>query len=220
MDIVSKAFNWDLMDRTFWETVADEFIPVAFRWREKQKQTVLDLGCGLGRNTFFLAELGFAVTAVDLSTSGIERLATGIADRDLGDKIQAFVCDMLALPFGPNTFDCVLAFHSIYHTDLRGLRSIISATTNILKDDGEIFCTFNSKQNPSFRERSSQRVDEYTTIKRKGPEEGIAHTFVDYEDVLDLLSDLKILKIQHIQDFFDGQTSWHYFVAAQKRAAR
>ena len=220
MDIASKAFDWDLMHHTFWETVADEFIPVALDWRGKQNQAVLDLGCGLGRNTFFMAELGFTVTAVDLSTSGIERLVTEITDRNLGDSIQASVCDMLALPFGPNTFDCVLAFHSIYHTDLRGLRSIISAVTNILKDDGEIFVTFNSKQNPSFRERSSQRVDEYTMIKREGPEEGIAHTFVDYEDILDLLSGLKILRIQHIQDFFDGQTSWHYFVKAQKRAVR
>ena len=74
MQIASKGFDWDLMDRAFWETVADEFIPVALRWREKQHQTVLDLGCGLGRNAFFLAEMGFTVTAVDLSPSGIVRL--------------------------------------------------------------------------------------------------------------------------------------------------
>jgi tellurite methyltransferase len=36
---------------------------------------VLDLGCGEGRNSFFLAGLGHAVTAVDISAAGIAKLA-------------------------------------------------------------------------------------------------------------------------------------------------
>lgn len=39
-----------------------------------QGKTVLDLGSGRGRNSFFLAERGFAVTAVDRSETAIETL--------------------------------------------------------------------------------------------------------------------------------------------------
>ncbi len=37
-------------------------------------RSVLDLGCGRGRNSFFLAERGFGVTAVDRSETAIETL--------------------------------------------------------------------------------------------------------------------------------------------------
>ena len=52
---------------------------------------VLDLGCGEGRNAFFLAGRGCRVTAVDRSAAGIEKLAdlaarTGVALRaEVGD---------------------------------------------------------------------------------------------------------------------------------------
>lgn len=38
------------------------------------KHTVLDLACGDGRNALYLAGQGFQVTAVDFSSSGLERL--------------------------------------------------------------------------------------------------------------------------------------------------
>lgn len=42
-------------------------------WLEKQasneKQKAADLGCGLGRNSFYLASHGFSVTAIDLLQS-------------------------------------------------------------------------------------------------------------------------------------------------------
>ncbi len=38
------------------------------------KHTVLDLACGDGRNTLYLAGQGFQVTAMDFSSSGLERL--------------------------------------------------------------------------------------------------------------------------------------------------
>ena len=216
MKISSKGFNWESMDQPFWHTVADEFIAVALRWKEKRKESVMDLGCGMGRNTFFLAELGFNVTAVDLSDTGIEKLELEAAKRKLTNKIQALVCDMLKLPFKPKEFDCVLAFHSVYHTDFNGLRSVIATISKILKDDGELYITFNSKQNHPFRKPSNLRIDDHSVIKTEGIEKDIPHTYVDYNDLIDLLSDFKISKLQHIQDIYDTESSWHYFVEAQK----
>ena len=54
---------------------------------------VLDLGCGEGRNAFFLAGLGHDVTAIDISTAGIAKLAglaesSGLRNSDRGWKPQ------------------------------------------------------------------------------------------------------------------------------------
>jgi tellurite methyltransferase len=53
---------------------------------------VLDLGCGEGRNAFYLAGLGHRVSAVDISAAGIAKLAT-LAD-DAGLPLTAEVADL------------------------------------------------------------------------------------------------------------------------------
>lgn len=50
---------------------------------------VLDLGCGEGRNAFFLASRGHAVTAVDISATAIQKLSTLAARAGL-----AIECDV------------------------------------------------------------------------------------------------------------------------------
>jgi len=213
---MSKGWDWSLVSDDFWNKVSYEFLPVAYRWKNLKKRTVLDIGCGRGRHSLFLAELGFDVTAVDISPEGIEQLRNEAKKRKLESKIKTLVCDMLELPFEDNTFDGVLGFHSIYHTDYAGLKTAILKITGILKESGQLYITFNSKSNPSFRASDNTVIDEYTVIRHFGLEEGIPHTFLEYDDIIELLADYRILKMQQIQDYFDKRTSIHFFVEAEK----
>jgi SAM-dependent methyltransferase len=215
--ISSRAWDWSRIADDYWSKPSDEFLPVALRWREQGCKQVLDLGCGKGRHTLFLAGLGFNVTAVDLSPEGIEQLQATAKKRDLSGNITALVCDMLSISFEDNSFDAVLGFHSLYHTDYAGLKSVITKITRVLRESGRSYITFNSRSNPSFRAADNEVVDEYTIIRHYGMEDGIPHTFLDYGDIIELLADYHILKIQQIQDYFDGQTSIHYFVEAEKK---
>jgi len=71
---------------------------------------VLDLGCGAGvPATLWLAERGFSVTGVDLSERQLD-LA-----RELVPGATFLKADMAGLDLGPETFDAVVAFHSIIH---------------------------------------------------------------------------------------------------------
>jgi SAM-dependent methyltransferase len=215
--VTSKGWNWSQVKEKYWSEVSDEFLPVALRWKEHGYSTVLDLGCGRGRHTLFLAELGFQVTAVDLSPEGIDQLSSSARKRNLENNITTLVCDMLELPFEKNTFDCVLGFHSLYHTDFAGLTTVVSTVTRVLKESGQLYITFNSKHNPSFRVDDNEVVDDYTIIRHYGLEEGIPHTFLDYEDIVELLAGYEITKIQQIRDYFDNITSIHFFVEAEKK---
>ncbi len=53
------------------------------RLAQRPRGTVLDVACGDGRNALVLAELGFEVTAVDLSDVGLARLQCFAEDRAL-----------------------------------------------------------------------------------------------------------------------------------------
>jgi 2-polyprenyl-3-methyl-5-hydroxy-6-metoxy-1,4-benzoquinol methylase len=71
---------------------------------------VLDLGCGAGVPvTRWLAGRGFAVTGVDVSAKQLELARTYVPDGTF------IIADMTEVVFGPESFDAVVAFHSIIH---------------------------------------------------------------------------------------------------------
>ena len=216
--IESRAWDWASVPDTSWNQVSDEFLPTALRWQDTGKKTVLDIGCGRGRHALYLAEMGFKVTATDLSPDGINQLNEQAKQKNLESNITTLVCDMLDLPFNKGQFDCVVAFHSVFHTDYRGLKKIINNITNFLNDSGNLYITFNSKSNRAYSDPVNERIDEYTIIKTQGFEKGVPHTHLEYKDVIDLLSDYKIFKIQHIQDSHHRGDSYHYFVEAEKNS--
>ncbi|MFZ0529926.1 MAG: class I SAM-dependent methyltransferase [Propionicimonas sp.] len=55
---------------------------------------VLDLGCGEGGDAIWLAEHGWSVTAVDISTTAIERGRRAALERGLADRIAWVASDL------------------------------------------------------------------------------------------------------------------------------
>jgi SAM-dependent methyltransferase len=212
--VKSKPWNWNLAKEEYWRTPSDELYPVAFRWQNIGYKKVLDLGCGVGRNSIFLSQMGFEVDAFDLSPTAIEEL-TSKKER-LKLKIRTKIGDMLELSYADEYFDSILAFHSIYHTDMQGLQNVIREMKRVLVDGGEIFFTLNSKRSPSFNNPTNKIIDEHTIIKTEGLEKDIPHTFVDYDDIKMMLEGFQIIKIQHIEDIFEDISSWHYFMLIKK----
>ncbi|MGW6062691.1 class I SAM-dependent methyltransferase [Streptomyces sp. NPDC055189] len=68
----------------------------------------LDLGCGAGGDTIWLARQGWQVTAVDISTTAVERVRERARDLGIADRIAAEQHD-LAVSFPAGRFDLVSA---------------------------------------------------------------------------------------------------------------
>jgi 2-polyprenyl-3-methyl-5-hydroxy-6-metoxy-1,4-benzoquinol methylase len=212
--IKSKEWNWSTYVDDYWKNIADEFLPVAAAWKAKNFAKVLDLGCGIGRHALSLAKMGFSVSAFDLSEAGLAQLDRAAQEENV--QIDTRLGDMLALPYETGAFDCVLAFHSIYHTDLAGLARVISEIDRVTRPDGEIFITLNSKDSDAWSLYSQRRIDEYTLLKTGGPEEDVPHTYLEYKDVMDLMRGFQILKLQQICDYWEDRKHAHFFVTAKR----
>jgi SAM-dependent methyltransferase len=72
---------------------------------------VLDVGCGMGRFAEVATRWGARVIGVDLSAAA-EVAAKNLSERDF----VAFQADVFALPFLPETFDCIYSMGVLHHT--------------------------------------------------------------------------------------------------------
>jgi len=97
---------------------------------------VLDLGCGAGIPvTRWLAHRGYAVTGVDVSARQLELARKYVPEATF---IKA---DMIDLAFGPETFDAVVAFHSIIHVPREEHPALLATIHRWLKPGGTFMAT-------------------------------------------------------------------------------
>ena len=73
---------------------------VVWAWQELNRQNrpirhAVDVGCGKGRNTLYLAEQGVEVTALDFAPGAIWQLKQAAQKRNLSPKIRALVYDVM-----------------------------------------------------------------------------------------------------------------------------
>jgi SAM-dependent methyltransferase len=88
---------------------------------------VLDLGCGRGATSVFLAEqLGVEVWAVDLWIDAEEN-ARRFGERGLDARVHAVQADARALPFEDSMFDAIIAIDSYeyFGTDVHALPALL-----------------------------------------------------------------------------------------------
>ncbi|MER7131380.1 class I SAM-dependent methyltransferase [Streptosporangium saharense] len=96
--------------------------------------TALDLGCGAGGDTVWLAQRGWRVTAVDISTTAVERVRRRARELGLEDRVTAERHD-LAESFPVGGFDLVSAQY--FHTPFPLARArVLRAAVHALRPGG------------------------------------------------------------------------------------
>jgi SAM-dependent methyltransferase len=119
----------------------------------KSGGTVLDLACGNGRHTHYLACLGYQVTAVDRDLSGISEIENAGTIELIGADLE----DGSPWPLGSRKFNGIIVTNYLY-------RLLFPAIIDALDDDGvliyETFSMGNKEygrpSNPNFLLKPSE----------------------------------------------------------------
>jgi SAM-dependent methyltransferase len=122
-----KPFATDPVHFVEWATVTTMLHAIDL----PQGARILDIGCGGGWTSLFLAEAGFSVTGYDLVPANI-----GLARRRAkrwGSSVQFEVADMEDLPAG-DAADAALIFEALHHSTRQ--RAVLEATARRLRPGG------------------------------------------------------------------------------------
>lgn len=107
--------------------------------------SVLDMGMGEGRNAVFLAQKGYQVTGIDISSIAVKKAF--MLAKEYGVKIKGVVASLKEYKIKPGTFDAIICF---YYVD----RSLVESIKKWLKPGGVIiYEAYTTKQ----REKESEK---------------------------------------------------------------
>ncbi len=105
--------------------------------------SILDLGCGSGRDSKFFISKGYEVTAVDGSSEFCRK-----ATEYLGQEV---ICKTFAKIDYVQEFDAVWACASLLHVPKKELVRVFENIGRALKDGGYVYCSFKYGDFDGFR---------------------------------------------------------------------
>jgi len=147
-----KAYKILAENKNTYNEVAEEFHQTRKKYSPeaeelksyvKEKEKVLDLGCGTGRlYEIFSAQGGSASGGKNIDYTGIDfsENLVRIAKGKYGDRFV--VGDILSLPFSDNYFDSVWAVAVLHHIPMKKLRKrALGEIKRVLRPGGRIIAT-------------------------------------------------------------------------------
>lgn len=117
-----------------------DFSPLTDQFRHliPDKATILDLGCGSGRDALYFMKQGYEVYAVDGSEKMIDHVRPFLGDRAILSNFESFETDI--------EFDGIWASASLLHVPEEAMTKTISKYTGMLADGGVFFMSFKNRE--------------------------------------------------------------------------
>lgn len=123
--------------------------------KDRTRVRVLDIGCGAGAGSWYLAREGFRVSAIDGSFTAIEKAATKLRRENL--KAEFVVRSVESLPWPSGTFDCVIDIGCLTCNNEKDTASILEEIYRVLKSGGRLFSM--TLKHDSRAEGKGEKID-------------------------------------------------------------
>jgi ubiquinone/menaquinone biosynthesis C-methylase UbiE len=155
-------------------------------------RNVLDLACGTGRHSIFLAKQGFEVYATDMSPAAVKIAAEKAATLNLRN-IYFQQHDMRDIPFIGGFFDAVICTWALHHGTLAQIQRTIDEVYRVLRPGG-LFVT-DMPSTTTAGSTNGIEIEKNTLIGKKS-EEDVPHHYTTREEIKSLFSEFRQLDVR------------------------
>jgi 2-polyprenyl-3-methyl-5-hydroxy-6-metoxy-1,4-benzoquinol methylase len=159
--------------------------------KERNAQNVLDLGCGTGRHTIFLAQNGFNVYGLDSSPEGIKTTRQWLSEEGLQAVLHLGNMTEV-LPYGDAFFDGLICIRVMHHADSATVRKIAQEITRVVKHGGLLFVAVANSRGMA---KTWQEVEPGSWMPMDGLEKGLIHHFFTPPELKEVFSAFDITGI-------------------------
>lgn len=170
------------------------------------KGAILDIGCGEGRNSFFLSKKGFEIEAIDSEAAGIKKLKE-YAESHKIKNIAVYAKDITKFSL-KKIYSGIVAINSLQFLKSSQTKKVVIKIKEKLSNNGIIIITVFSTNDPSFTYIKS-KAKEIETNTFQLHQNRYVHFFTKKE-LENLFSEFKIilLKEKRFKDFH-GEPHYH-----------
>ncbi len=177
-------------------------------------KSVMDLGCGTGRHSIYLAQQGFKVYATDISQTGLE-ITKSKAEKLNLSNIEFEQQDMRDISFDDNSLDGILCVWTTGHGTLEDSRKNVNEIYRVLKPNGVVVIDYVSIFDENYGK--GKEIEKDTFINNVEGEENIPHHYSTFEELKELYSSFSHAEITpidyHFLDNYGGKHTIKAFVA-------
>ncbi|MDO8056898.1 MAG: class I SAM-dependent methyltransferase [Candidatus Hermodarchaeota archaeon] len=187
------------------ESIQSEMSRIAEMFQTHDVRRVLDLGCGCGRHTLYLAQQGFEVVGLDIAPSGLRATKTKVDSEELSGYYT--LADIIRLPFADAVFDAVISVRVIHHNRLALIQQTVDEIWRVLQLEGLVWITVPVPK--GHGSKGGREIEPGTWVPHHGIEAGLPHHLFTEGELRELFQRYDIVSL-HI-----FKTS-HYSLLAQK----
>lgn len=164
---------------------------------------VLDLGCGLGNNSFPLIEKGFDVAGLDISADAIGKFQKAL--NKIKVSISLKVGPFEKLPYKDEEFDSIVCVQTLSHGRTKNIEKGVSEILRVLRPGGVAFLTLPgrvAKHEVRYcLVKTATKIEDNVYVPTKGSEIGIPHFIFNKEVIRKVFRNFEIKEIG--RDYLD-----------------
>jgi len=176
------------------QQIQRDILEIVDVFKEYDVNRILDLACGSGRHTVYLAKMGFDVYGLDISKEAIKKARSLLQSEGLNvNLIVGSIYEQL--PYEDDFFDAVICIRALHHGTIDQIRGAINEIERVLKPGGLVYATV--RKRVSKEKRLPHRyIAPRTYIPLEGNEKGVVHYLFNKDLFRKEFRNFKVLELR------------------------
>lgn len=161
---------------------------LAARKNNKGNKVVLDFGCGNGRHSVVMLNMGYDVIAMDYNKECLEAAKKRVNESFRGEdeiSFKAIQNGGIALEMESNSLDYIVAWGSMFYNGREKLKTMLCEMRRILRKDGELFFDIRTQRDSMYGQGEELEKD-FFRLNQSGYE-GFTYLFLTKEELIELV---------------------------------